>query len=88
MKSATILRVATLLAAAASLAMSVWLYFQNDASIDDRLNGIFVGAWVPSILALGNFLITSDSDRKDETGLREPSSDSEQSYFSWFSQAH
>ena len=65
MNSTTILRATTLLAAAASLAMSVWLYFQNDASIDDRLNGIFVGVWVPSILALGNFLITSDSDRKD-----------------------
>lgn len=65
MNSTTILRATTLLAAAASLAMSVWLYFQNDASIDDRLNGIFVGVWVPSILALGNFLITSDSDRKE-----------------------
>ena len=65
MNSTTILRATTLLAAAASLAMSVWLYFQNDASIDDRLNGIFVGVWVPSILALGNFLITSDSGRKD-----------------------
>lgn len=64
MKSSTILRATTLLAAAVSLALSVWLYFQNDASVDDRLNGIFVGVWVPSILALGNFLISSDSDRE------------------------
>ena len=64
MKSTTILRVTTLLTAGASLVMSVWLYFGNNASVDDRLNGIFVGVWVPSILALGNFLITSDSDRK------------------------
>lgn len=64
MKSTTILRVTTLLTAGASLVMSVWLYFANNASVDDRLNGIFVGVWVPSILALGNFLITSDSDRK------------------------
>lgn len=64
MKSSSILRATTLLAAAVSLVLSVWLYFQNDASVDDRLNGIFVGVWVPSILALGNFLISSDSDRK------------------------
>ncbi len=56
MKPETVLRVTTLLAAAASLAMSVWLYFQSD-SIPDRLNGIYVGVWVPSILALGAFLL-------------------------------
>jgi len=44
--------------------MSVWLYFANNASVDDRLNGIFVGVWVPSILALGNFLINSSSNGK------------------------
>jgi hypothetical protein len=27
--------------------------------MDDKLNGIFVGTWVPSILALGGFLIAS-----------------------------
>ncbi len=56
MKPELVLRVTTLLAAAASLAMSVWLYFQSD-SIEDRLNGIYVGVWVPSILALGAFLL-------------------------------
>lgn len=61
MKSTTILRITTLLTAAASLVLSVWLYFADNATIDDRLNGIFVGVWVPSILALGNFLIASDS---------------------------
>ena len=56
MKPESVLRITTLLAAAASLAMSVWLYFQGD-SVEDRLNGIYVGVWVPSILALGAFLL-------------------------------
>jgi hypothetical protein len=64
MKSITILRITTLLAAGASLVLSVWLFFANGAEMEDRLNGIFVGVWVPSILALGNFLIASDT-RKD-----------------------
>lgn len=54
-----ILQFTTLIAAAASLAMSVWLFFANDGSMDDKLNGIFVGTWVPSILALGAFLVAS-----------------------------
>ncbi|MEY4069225.1 MAG: hypothetical protein RLZZ332_1561, partial [Actinomycetota bacterium] len=31
---------------------------------EDRLNGIYVGLWVPSILALGAFIFVSGS-RKD-----------------------
>jgi hypothetical protein len=57
MKPVTILRVTTLLAAFASFVFSVWLYFANDSTVDDKLNGIFVGVWVPSILAFGLFLI-------------------------------
>lgn len=60
MKPIVILRISILLAAAASLVLSVWLFFANDATTDDRLNGIFVGTWVPSILALGAFLIASN----------------------------
>ena len=59
MTPAKILQFTTLIAAAASLAMSVWLFFANDGSMDDKLNGIFVGTWVPSILALGAFLVAS-----------------------------
>lgn len=58
-----ILRITTLLAAGASLVLSVWLFFANEASVDDKLNGIFVGTWVPSILALGAFLVAA-SKRK------------------------
>jgi hypothetical protein len=40
-----------LVAAVLSFAASVILYFGGDET-----EGIFVGLWVPSILALGNFL--------------------------------
>ena len=64
MKPNTILRITTLLAAGASFAFSVFLYFANDGAQNDRLNGIYVGLWVPSILALGAFIFVSGS-RKD-----------------------
>ncbi|MFM9112692.1 MAG: hypothetical protein ACKOPB_05490 [Actinomycetota bacterium] len=59
MKPVLILRLTILLSAAASLVLSVALFFANNATVDDKLNGIFVGTWVPSILALGGFLIAS-----------------------------
>ena len=62
MKPETVLRVTTLLAAGASLVLSVWLYFQS-SSIEDRLNGIYVGVWVPSILALGAFLLAGQGKK-------------------------
>lgn len=62
MKPKRILQATTLLAAAASLVMSVYLYFSGD-ELFDRLNGIFVGVWVPSILSLGAFLVASSKDR-------------------------
>lgn len=62
MKPTQILLITTLLAAAGSLAMSVFLYFASDG-IDDKLNGIYVGTWVPSILALGAFLVSSQRSK-------------------------
>ena len=62
MKPETVLRVTTLLAAGACLVLSVWLYFQS-SSIEDRLNGIYVGVWVPSILALGAFLLAGQGKK-------------------------
>ena len=62
MKPETVLRVTTLLAAGASLVLSVWLYFQSN-SIEDRLTGIYVGVWVPSILALGAFLLAGQGKK-------------------------
>jgi hypothetical protein len=62
MNQKRILQTTTLLAAAASLAMSVFLYF-NGEETTDRLNGIYVGVWVPSILALGAFLLAGSKDK-------------------------
>lgn len=62
MKPDTILRLTTLLAAGASLVLSITLYFQSD-SVEDRLNGIYVGVWVPSILAFGALVLTSQNKK-------------------------
>lgn len=45
-------RVLFLVAAGLSFVASVALYF-----LDDELRGIFVGLWVPSILALGALIL-------------------------------
>ena len=57
MKPKLILQVSVLVAAAASLALSISLYFFSGDADVDKLNGIYVGVWVPSILSLGAFLI-------------------------------
>lgn len=44
-----------LLAAFASFVFSVSLWFGGDADLN-RQQALFVGLWVPSILALGNLL--------------------------------
>ena len=56
MKPESVLRVTTLLAAAGSLAMSVYIYFRGTGEVH-RYDGIYVGIWVPSILSLGTFLL-------------------------------
>ena len=63
MKPQTILKVTTLLAAAGSLAMSVFLYFKGTGEFH-RLDGIYVGVWVPSILSLGAFLVAGQEKAK------------------------
>ena len=61
MKPKVILQVSVLVAAAASLALSISLYFAgNDQS--DKLNGIYVGVWVPSIWALGAFILAGKKE--------------------------
>ena len=61
MKPKVILQVSVLVAAVASLALSISLYFAgNDQS--DKLNGIYVGVWVPSILALGAFILAGKKE--------------------------
>lgn len=56
MKPKVILQVSILVSAAASLALSISLYFAGNEQTD-KLNGIYVGVWVPSILSLGAFLL-------------------------------
>ena len=56
MKPKLILQICVLLAAALSLALSITLYFAGDEQ-SGKLNGIYVGVWVPSILALGAFIL-------------------------------
>lgn len=52
-----ILKGTFLFAAFASFLLSVTIYFQAGDELNGRLNGIFVGIWVPSILALGAFVL-------------------------------
>lgn len=63
MKPETILKALLLVAAFASFLLSVTLYFQAGDDPLGRMNGIFVGIWVPSILALGA-LILAGTQRK------------------------
>lgn len=48
-----------LLAALLSFLLSVGLFF-----LGDQLDGIFVGLWVPSILALGSLLAPRSAEAK------------------------
>ncbi|MBJ7293710.1 MAG: hypothetical protein JHC78_09220 [Ilumatobacteraceae bacterium] len=61
MKPKVILQASVLISAAASLALSISLYFSGSEQ-SDKLNGIYVGVWVPSILALGAFLLAGKKE--------------------------
>jgi hypothetical protein len=56
-----ILKATLMLAAFASFVLSVTIYFQAGDDINGRLNGIYVGIWVPSILALGSLILARRS---------------------------
>lgn len=57
MKPQLILKAAMLVAAFASFVLSVTIYFRAGDDMLGRLNGIYVGIWVPSILALGALIL-------------------------------
>ncbi len=57
MKPELILKGTLLFAALASFVLSVTVYFNAGDDTNGRLNGIYIGIWVPSILALGSFLL-------------------------------
>ena len=57
MKPDTILKGCLIAAAMISLVLSIVIYFGAGDDVLGRLNGIYVGIWVPSILALGSFIV-------------------------------
>ncbi|MCX6511167.1 MAG: hypothetical protein NT081_10215 [Actinobacteria bacterium] len=59
MKQNTILKSCLIAAAMVSLVLSITIYFGAGDDINGRLNGIYVGTWVPSILALGALLLAA-----------------------------
>jgi len=65
MKPQLILKATILLASFASFVLSVSIYFRAGDDQLGRLNGIYVGIWVPSILALGA-LILAGSQRSGQ----------------------
>lgn len=58
MKPQKILIGTLLFASFASFILSVSVYFNAGDNTNGRLNGIFIGIWVPSILALGALILT------------------------------
>jgi hypothetical protein len=58
-----ILKATALVAAFASFVLSVTIYFQAGDDVLGRLNGIYVGIWVPSILALGALILVGSKRR-------------------------
>lgn len=67
MKPDTVLKISLLVASFASFVLSVTIYFQAESDdISGRLNGIYVGIWVPSILALGAVILNGDRKKSNE----------------------
>ena len=65
MKPERILKATFLVAALVSFVLSVSIYFRAGDDVNGRLNGIYVGIWVPSILALGAFVLAHGRQRDD-----------------------
>jgi hypothetical protein len=62
-----ILKITLLVAAFASFLLSVTLYFQAESDdLSGRLDGVYVGIWVPSILALGALILSGDRRKNHE----------------------
>jgi len=60
MKPQKILTGTLLFASFASFILSVSVYFNAGDNTNGRLNGIFIGIWVPSILALGALILANN----------------------------
>lgn len=65
MKPDTILKGTIAVAAFASFVLSVSIYFRAGDDVLGRLNGIYVGIWVPSILSLGALVLAGSRRGKE-----------------------
>ena len=65
MKPDLVLKASLFVAAFLSLVLSVVIYFSAGDDPLGRMNGIFVGIWVPSILSLGALVLASRSPSND-----------------------
>ena len=54
----TVLKALFLFASFASFVISITIYFKAGDNVLQRLNGIYVGVWVPSILSLGALVLS------------------------------
>lgn len=64
LKPDVFLKTMLFIAAGASMVLSIVLYFAAGDDVNGRLNGVFVGTWVPSILAMGALLLVGKEARK------------------------
>jgi predicted permease len=63
MNAEIILKATIFLAAFASFVLSVTLYFKAGDDTAARLNGIYAGIWVPSILSLGALIAAGKREK-------------------------
>jgi hypothetical protein len=64
LKPEVVLKGSLFLAAFLSMVLSIVLYFAAGDDTNGRLNGVFVGIWVPSILSMGALLLTGRESRR------------------------
>lgn len=64
MKPDVFLKATLFVAAFLSMVLSIVLYFAAGDDLNGRLNGVFVGIWVPSILSMGALLLAGRESRR------------------------
>lgn len=64
LKPDVVLKGSLFLAAFLSMVLSIVLYFAAGDDTNGRLNGVFVGIWVPSILSMGALMMSGREPRR------------------------
>ncbi len=64
LKPDVVLKGSLFLAAFLSMVLSIVLYFAAGDDVNGRLNGVFVGIWVPSILSMGALMMSGRESRR------------------------